>query len=329
MKRLFSVLFLVLRRLAPWFAIAAVTLALLPRSAELGAAWNRLPTICLVSALALSLSYRLLNAGGSVWILESLRQRIGFFAGTRLWLISEALRWLPGSVWNFFSRVDGTVRLGVPLGIASLSVLVELLTTIFSWMVVALLGLYGSGFGFYLWSKYAVYLAVAVSLGFACGCLAFYFWPVLKRQTQLRPVTQRVSALFAVHPDFRILGRTALFYVLMNILNGLGFWVILVGMGYGETISFTAAVGANAVGWLIGFFAIGIPGGIGVREAGSALVLASLMPWQEAAMAAILWRLALVAAELLSLLCCLVSYYNYRNAVKFDSGRTLRSMNTW
>jgi uncharacterized membrane protein YbhN (UPF0104 family) len=77
---------------------------------------------------------------------------------------------------------------------------------------------------------------------------------------------------------------------------------MLSGMGYQHTVSPAAAIGANAAGWLAGFFAIGVPGGIGVREAGAALLLSPIMPWQEAALAAALWRVLQIVAELVSLL---------------------------
>jgi uncharacterized membrane protein YbhN (UPF0104 family) len=73
-------------------------------------------------------------------------------------------------------------------------------------------------------------------------------------------------------------------------------------MGYGHTVSPTLAICANAIGWLIGFFAIGVPGGIGVREAGTALLLVPVMPWHEAALAGILWRVVQIVAELASLI---------------------------
>ena len=77
---------------------------------------------------------------------------------------------------------------------------------------------------------------------------------------------------------------------------------MLAGMGYAQVVSPAAAIGANAAGWLLGFFAIGIPGGIGVREAGAALVLSPLLPWPEATLAAACWRVLQIVAELVALL---------------------------
>ncbi|MBV8814382.1 MAG: flippase-like domain-containing protein, partial [Verrucomicrobia bacterium] len=91
------------------------------------------------------------------------------------------------------------------------------------------------------------------------------------------------------------------FYIALNILHGVGLWLMLAGMGYGQQVSLAAAVGANAVGWLTGTFAMVVPGGIGVRESATALLLSPLMPWQEAALAAVLWRVLQIVAELMSL----------------------------
>ena len=76
---------------------------------------------------------------------------------------------------------------------------------------------------------------------------------------------------------------------------------MLAGMGYQHAVSPAAAIGANAVGWLVGFFAMVIPGGMGVRETATAFLLSPVMPWQEAALAAVLWRVLQIVAELVSL----------------------------
>ena len=78
----------------------------------------------------LCLAYRPLNAGVWTWILASLGHRVPYFRGMRVWLTSESLRWLPGSIWGFCSRVDGARTLGVPATIASISLPVELIVTI-------------------------------------------------------------------------------------------------------------------------------------------------------------------------------------------------------
>jgi hypothetical protein len=127
-------------------------------------------------------------------------------------------------------------------------------------------------------------------------------WPALARQSWFRSGLERAQALLELRFDRGPLVRSALFYTFLNATNGFGFWLILAGMGYGRIISPALAIFVNAIGWLIGFFAIGVPGGIGVREAGAALFLVPFIPWREALLAGILWRVVQIVAELASLI---------------------------
>ena len=290
-----------LRLAAPWVALGCVALVLVPRAGELRQCISRLSAGSLAMALVLCLVYRLLNAGVWTWILRSLGHRVPYFGGMRVWLTSESLRWLPGNIWGFCSRVDGARALGVPAGIASISLPAELIVTIASWSIVALVSLFPSGAGDRLLESKAHWLPMLCATVIAGLTALMAAWPALTRQSWLRTGLERVQALCKVRFNRGSLARSALFYIALNSINGLGFWLILAGMGYGETVSPTLAICANAVGWLLGFFAIGVPGGIGVREAGAALLLVPVMPWQEAILAGVLWRVVQIVAELASL----------------------------
>jgi len=253
-------------------------------------------------ALVVCLAYRPLNAGVWTWILGSLGHRVPYFRGMRVWLTSESLRWLPGSIWGFCSRVDGARTLGVPATIASISLPVELIVTIASWSIVAVLGLFSSSIGGRLLTSGAHWLPTLCAIVIAGPIVLSTAWPFLARQSWFRAGLERAQALCKLRLNRGSLVRSALFYTVLNTINGLGFWLILTGMGYGQNVSPALAICVNAIGWLIGFFAIGVPGGIGVREAGAALLLAPVMPWQEAVLAGVLWRVVQILAELASLL---------------------------
>ncbi len=66
-----------------------------------------------------------------------------------------------------------------------------------------------------------------------------------------------------------------------------------------------AVIGINACGWLLGFLAIGAPGGIGVREAGCAVLLSAVMPLPSAIAGSVLWRLVMIVDEFVCLSVCL------------------------
>jgi hypothetical protein len=303
--KIFQRILAVLRQLAPWIALGAVAVGLAPYGHQLLGAWLRLPLASLLAASAVCLIYRLLNAGGWAWVLKALGAPLPFLTALRIWLISESLRWLPGSIWGFCSRVDSARQAGVPALTASLSLPVELGITVASWAAVAVGCLLPSGLAYRLVEPH---LDIAVSIGAACAAgiivagLTAWF---LRRWEVLRKGFARMKVLLGLRPDAILLVKTGLFYTVLNGLNGVGLWILLVGLGYQNQVDLPAAIGANAIGWLAGFFAIGVPGGIGVREGCTALVLSSLMPWQEATLAAFIWRLLQVCIEVATLVPCL------------------------
>jgi glycosyltransferase 2 family protein len=291
----------VIRRLLPWVAIACVVLALVPRMGELRQCLDRLSLAWLTPAFGLCLVYWFFNAGVWNWILESLGYPLPYLVGVRAWLTSESLRWLPGGVWKFASRVVAAQNLGIPLAIASLSLPVELAAAVVSWVIVALGGIFFSGLAGRFFTAYANWILPAAG-AIICGLVILGFaWPILSRQKLIRARLEQFGKILKARPNFRALFKAEMFYIVLNIFHGLGLWLMLAGMGYQHTVSPAAAVGANAVGWLVGFFAMVIPGGMGVRETATAFLLSPVMPWQEAALAAVLWRVLQIAAELVSL----------------------------
>ena len=294
-------IFAVIRRLLPWVAIACVILALVPRMGELRQCLERLSVAWLIPAFGLCLGYWFFNAGVWSWILESLGYPLPYLVGVRAWLTSESLRWLPGGVWKFASRVVAAQNLGIPLAVASLSLPVELAAAVVSWVIVAIGGILLSGLAGRFVSAYSTWILPVAGVA-GCGLLILCVaWPVLARQKWIRARLEQFGKVLKAKPNFRALLKAELLYILLNIFHGFGLWLMLAGMGYQHTVSPAAAVGANAVGWLVGFFAMVIPGGMGVRETATAFLLSPVMPWQEAALAAVLWRVLQIAAELVSL----------------------------
>jgi glycosyltransferase 2 family protein len=290
-----------IRRFLPWVAIGCVALALVPRMPELRRCLDRLSPAWLVPALGLCLGYWFFNAGVWSWILESLGYPLPYLVGVRAWLTSESLRWLPGGVWKFASRVDAARNLGIPLGIASISLPLELVTVVLSWVIVGLSGILLSGLASRFLTTYSAWLLPALGAAIIGLVLVCLVWPVLSRQPWMRTKLEQLRAILKLRLDPWALVRSELLYIGLNVLHGVGLWLMLSGMGYGQRVGLAAAVGANAVGWLTGTFAMVVPGGIGIRESATALLLSPLLPWQEAALAAVLWRALQIVAELMSL----------------------------
>ena len=83
----------------------------------------------------------------------------------------------------------------------------------------------------------------------------------------------------------------------MVLTNGLTFWLVLRAAPGGDRCPVAVALTANSVAWLAGLFAVFAPGGLVVREATIAVLLAGFLSTEEAITVALAWRAVQVAAE--------------------------------
>jgi hypothetical protein len=83
----------------------------------------------------------------------------------------------------------------------------------------------------------------------------------------------------------------------MSILNGLALAPIVRDLPGGVLCPMGAMIGANAVAWIVGFLTPVAPGGLVVREACLASLLAPWLGLENAVTAALAWRLIQIAVE--------------------------------
>ena len=252
----------------------------------------------LALALLLSVIYRVVNAGGWGLILRALGEPVRAVPAARIWLASEACRWLPGSLWSFGSRAVLATRRGLAGPTVAASLALELAVTVVAWAVVAAIG--GSRLRVPAgWipgdpASAAAWASAGVVLACAGGAWAL-------RSSRFR---DKLDGLMLRFRDLRRAGvswaglfRSLLFYVAMAIVNGATLLVIVRSSPGGASCPASGVIAANAVAWLAGFFAIFAPGGLVVREASLAAMLAPWMAPEQAIVVALAWRLVQVAAE--------------------------------
>ena len=272
-------------------------------------------------ALGMCLVYRVINAYGWVLVLRSLGHPMRAWPGVRIWLVSESLRWLPGSVWGMLSRLTQASAAGVPALAASVSVPLELLLTITAWTIAALVGFGASG-TLGAWVSFVPTLwVVAVLLGGLAtigAVLVLARWtPTGGRiATKLHGMLGSLRQLRRSPPSATWLAVTLLFFVALTFFNGAAFMTTLAAAS-GSHLGLFASTGINAAGWLLGFFAFFAPSGLGVREATTTSLLAPLIPLDAAVVGVLLWRAIQVVVELV----CLAGLFA---PVAFSSVRRLR-----
>jgi uncharacterized membrane protein YbhN (UPF0104 family) len=258
----------------------------------------------LLLATGLCILYRIVNSTGWVFVLRALGHPMPLKQGARIWIMAETMRWLPGSVWGFCSRVYQAGKAGAPSAVAAASLPLELLLTIAAWAVTAATAVLASGLAFdwlALVSPRALFLGISIALLFAGGAaLALAKLPDDRLPQKIKGLRDQLKELARTRPKVGLLAFTLALYTSLCALNGLAFYFVLRALS-DVPLSVMAAIGANACGWLAGFFAVGVPGGIGVREASSAALLSGVIPIETVIAGALLWRLVLIADEL----CCL------------------------
>ena len=94
--------------------------------------------------------------------------------------------------------------------------------------------------------------------------------------------------------------RAVVSYFTLCLLNGTLLWLVTLSVP-GLVAPWASVIGIGGTAWLIGFFAIGVPGGIGVREAILAGLLVRYGPMESAVTVAVVFRAAQVIAELIAL----------------------------
>lgn len=264
-------------------------------------------TLLLLAVIGL-MGYQFLNAGVWSLVLRSLGERVPFAQAARVWLQSEALRWLPGGIWGYGSRVLNAKELGVTKPKASASLVLELAVTNLAWVLTATILLFTPLLGSLLtvaqnastqlswngftWTQVSAGVAVTATLALSTYHFRARLIALVKRFVSLLPWRE-------LQP--KTLAQTLAAYLGLCVFNGLLLWLVVTAVPQ-LTLSPILVIGVGGAAWLAGFWAIGVPGGIGVREAALAFLFAVFGDFDSGLTVAILWRALQMLAELLSLL---------------------------
>jgi hypothetical protein len=193
-------------------------------------------------------------------------------------------RYIPGSIWGYVSRGEWMRRTcGADYAQSTAASLMEITVQFGTAGIVVVAGLAPAA-----WRPLVVILAVAGLAVPWLGLQQFYL-----RRLQVRRLRVVLAWLALL-----------LLYGLFWAVHGLTIMAALSAVGAGSLNSLGAAMFAFCASWLVGFAALFVPAGLGVRE----LTLSSLLQQMaavsagDASLVAVLTRLGIVAAELVFLL---------------------------
>ncbi len=229
------------------------------------------------------MAYVLLLLGWGI-IVRSLRLRLSLRHLFDGYVLAFLPRYIPGSVWGYVSRGEWMRRVsGASYAQSTAASLLEISIQFGTAGLFVVLGLSPPG-----WRP----LVLAVGI----PALALP-WLLLQR-FYLRK--QDVGAVRLGWAWAALL----LVYTLFWTVHGMTVLAALQAVGSGAVLSLPAAVFAFCASWLVGFAAIFVPAGLGVRELTLAALLQQMagIDGPTASLVAVVTRLGIVAAELLFLL---------------------------
>jgi len=210
------------------------------------------------------------------WILGDLGQPVPPLWATRTYLKTNIAKYLPGNVWHLYGRVVASQEHGIPLGAATLSVLLEPLLMAAAALMLGLVGIRQAN-----WGLQALSLAIALA-----GVHPQVLNPVLgvlrrlkdRGKPPVNPDTDPASAEPADRKPWTLKRyplRPLLGEVGFVLLRGLGFVAIALAFQPLALSQWPPLISGFSFAWLLGLVIPGAPGGIGVFEATAIALLSS------------------------------------------------------
>ena len=197
------------------------------------------------------------------WILKEFNQPVDMVWATRTFLTTNIAKYLPGNVWHFYQRITAVRETEIALEAATLSVVMEPLLMAASALAIGLLGVESGTRGLQALS------VITVAIGIHPQVLN----PIAQRLSQAKAKMLPDSPRGTHFEISRYPLRPWLGELGFVILRSAGFLFIASAVGSFTLEQIPLIVGAFSLAWLLGLIVPGAPGGMGVFEASTLLML--------------------------------------------------------
>ncbi len=283
--------------------VTSIVSAIIGCSDQLSMGLERIDLFRLSLAFIFYFLYFLLNALGWTLVLGAFGQELPPGAGIRVWITSEACRWLPGSIWSYGARAAQAAKYGVSPLVTGASLGLELILSLVAWTSVAVVSTLLHRTDLAVLVRNASLTnhrtTIICSLGMLVFALIVCGW-LCRCDFPRRPrIVDHLQTLSRLRPDARKVATLLAYYVPMSCLNGLALYQVVLAFHPETEAPVVWVLGANAIAWLIGFFAVFAPGGLVIREGTLATLLAVWLPLELALSIAVAWRMLQMVEELL------------------------------
>ena len=265
--------------------VAFVARTLISKWDEVSDAFSQVDAINLVLSLLLGLAA--MTSIGWIWVTmivarsHNVRHR-----NAMSWYFTGQLgKYVPGGIWPIVGRAELAVRNGIPRLDAYASTGLSLVTT-YAAAVVTI------GIGAAVTTGHRP-IAVLIAVGIVLAYAAF-------SQPSLRAViiriATRVSSSASSLTDPKRLARLTVLHIPAWILMSLS--TSVTATAFGAKISIADMLFITTTSWLAGFVVVGVPGGIGVREAVFTSLAGGIIGTPMAVSLALMSRVVFIAVDL-------------------------------
>jgi uncharacterized membrane protein YbhN (UPF0104 family) len=265
--------------------VAFVVRTLISKWDEVSDAFSQVDAINLVLSLLLGLAA--MTSIGWIWVAmivarsHNVRHR-----NAMSWYFTGQLgKYVPGGIWPIVGRAELAVRNGIPRLDAYASTGFSLVTT-YAAAVVTI------GIGAAVTTGHRM-IAALIAIGLVAAYAAF-------SQPSLRAIiiriTSRISPSASSLTDPKRLARLTVVHVPAWILMSLS--TSVTATAFGAKISIADMLFITSTSWLAGFVVVGVPGGIGVREAVFTSLAGGIIGTPLAVSLALMSRVVFIAVDL-------------------------------
>lgn len=284
------------RRLAPLVGLVVgvagvvfVVRTLVVRSDEVTDAFSAMNPSTLIVSVALGVAA--MWSIGRNWV--SMLTAKGHHAPMRramAWYFTGQLgKYVPGGIWPIVGRAELAVRGGVPRTAAYGATTASMAATYVAATLVAAVG------SLVAWSYPGVGLALVALIALA----ALAAWSPAVRSA-VTTLAGRVGITESVVPPLRSLAGSVAVHAPAWLLVAASTWVT--ARAFGADIGPAEIAFASSASWLAGFVVVGVPGGIGVREAVFTALASPAMGSSVAVSVAVASRVVFIVVDIVAAL---------------------------
>jgi hypothetical protein len=240
-----------------------------------------------------------LPLAGSAWglILKGLGEPLGLGRAVAVMSVTQLGKYIPGKLWFTLGRMSLLRRDSIPEAKTMVSVVIEIVLSLLAALVLL-------GVAVVLIPRSLVPDVLYFAFALVPVCIIIVYPPVLNRVLNWALCRLR-QPVFELRLTYRQLLAITGLYLADWALQGLGSFLLLNSFYPLSIVKLPVVLGGYAISWMIGFLALVVPAGLGVREGIFTLILKMVMPGPVAIISTLLTRVWMTVSEAVVALVCL------------------------